>query len=46
MDKGIDTEKMVDYAMQTLTQSVLCLIIYIGENILQNLENVELCKAG
>lgn len=47
VDKGIDTEKMVDYAMQTLTQSrFVPYYLYRQKNILQNLENVGYAKQG
>lgn len=47
IDKGIDTERMVEYAMRTLTQSQFVpYYLYRQKNILQNLENVGYAKQG
>lgn len=47
IDRGIDTEIMVDHAMQTLTQHQFApYYLYRQKNILQNLENVGYAKLG
>lgn len=47
VDKGIDTEGMVDHAMQTLrTAKYMPYYLYRQKNILQNLENVGYAKQG